>query len=323
MKRYAIPLAFLLLAALAVLVSSLYVVDETQQVVITQFGEPIGEPISDAGLHFKVPFIQKANYFEKRLLEWDGSPNQIPTKDKKYIWVDTTARWRIADPLKFLQSVGNETGAHARLDDIIDSATRDAVTGLLLVEAVRNTNQLLERAVEAPEEEGLSTEEALERIEVGRENLTRDILTQAQELVPQYGIELIDVRIKRIDYVKEVREKVYERMISERKRAAEQYRSEGQGKKAEIDGQMAKELKSITSEAYRKAQEIEGEADAEAIKIYAEAYSRDPEFYSFLKTLETYKETIDKGSTIILSTDSAYFEYLKSLPEPAQKQQPQ
>jgi membrane protease subunit HflC len=220
--------------------------------------------------------------------------------------------------------MGNETGAHARLDDIIDSATRDAVTGLLLVEAVRNTNQLLERAAEAPEdEEGLSTEEALERIEVGRENLTRGILAQAQELVPQYGIELIDVRIKRIDYVKEVREKVYERMISERKRAAEQYRSEGQGKKAEIDGQMAKELKSITSEAYRKAQEIEGEADAEAIRIYAEAYSRDPEFYSFLKTLETYKETIDKGSTIILSTDSAYFEYLKSLPEAAEDQQPQ
>lgn len=316
MKRFAIPLAVVLFLVLVVLVSSVYVVDETKQVVITQFGEPIGEPIVDAGLYFKRPFIQRANYFEKRMLEWDGSPNQIPTKDKRYIWVDTTARWRIADPLKFLQSVGNETGAHARLDDIIDSATRDAVTSHLLVEAVRNTNQLLERAAEELEE--LGTPEALERIEVGRVNLTRGILKQAREMVPQYGIELVDVRIKRIDYVKEVREKVFERMISERKRAAEKYRSEGEGKKAEIDGEMGKELKRITSEAYRTAQEIEGKADAEAIKIYAEAYSRDPEFYSFLKTLETYKKTIDSGTTLILSTDSAYFEYLKDPSEPEQ-----
>jgi membrane protease subunit HflC len=316
MKRYAIVLAALLFLALVVLVSSLYVVDETQQVVITQFGESIGEPIRDAGLYFKSPFIQRANYFERRILEWDGRPNQIPTRDKKYIWVDTTARWRIADPLKFLQSVSNETGAQARLDDIIDSATRDAITSHLLVEAVRNTNQLLERATEELEE--LGTAEALEQIEVGREKLTREILEQARELAPPYGIELIDVRIKRIDYVTEVRQKVYERMISERRRAAEQYRSEGQGKKAEIDGEMAKELKRITSEAYRTAQEIEGKADAEAIRIYAEAYSRDPEFYSFLKTLETYKETIDSDTTIILSTDSAYFEYLEDLSGPEQ-----
>jgi len=319
MKRYAIVLAVLLFLALVVLVSSVYIVDETQQVVITQFGEPIGEPIRDAGLYFKTPFIQRANYFEKRILEWDGSPNQIPTRDKKYIWVDTTARWRIADPLRFLQSVRNETGAHARLDDVIDSATRDAITNHLLVEVVRNTNQLLDSMGEELEDEAeLHTEEALERIEVGRENLTRGILEQARELVSQYGIELVDVRIKRIDYVTEVRQKVYERMISERKRAAEQYRSEGQGKAAEIEGEMEKELKRITSEAYRTAQEIEGKADAEAIRIYAEAYSRDPEFYSFLKTLETYKETIDGNTTIILSTDSAYFEYLKDLSEPEQ-----
>jgi len=319
MKRYAIVAGVALGVALLLLLSSVYVVDETQQVIITQFGEPIGEAVRGAGLHFKLPFVQRANYFEKRLLEWDGSPNQIPTKDKRYIWVDTTARWRIADPLKFFQSVGNETGAHARLDDIIDSATRDAITSHLLVEAVRNTNELLESAAEELQaQKELGTKEALERIEVGREKLTRNILGQAQELVLQYGIELIDVRIKRIDYVKEVREKVYERMISERKRAAEQYRSEGQGKKAEIDGQMAKELKRITSEAYRAAQEIEGKADAEAIRIYAEAYSRDPEFYSFLKTLETYKQTIDRNSTIILSTDSAYFEYLKDLSAPGQ-----
>ena len=250
-------------------------------------------------------------YFEKRLLEWDGSPNQIPTKDKRYIWVDTTARWRIADPLKFLQSVGSETGAHARLDDIIDSATRDYVTGHKLIEVVRNSNRLLSKLEES--EVAIESEDVVEKIKVGRDDLTRGILKQAKELIPQYGIELMDVRIKRINYVKEVRRKVYDRMISERKRAAEQYRSEGQGKKAEVEGEMKKELKRITSEAYRKAQEIKGKADAEAIKIYAEAYNKDPDFYSFLKTLETYKETIDGKSTIILTTDSDYYEYLKDL----------
>ncbi len=288
-----------------------YVVPETQQVVITQFGRPIGTPVNQAGLHFKKPFIQQANYFEKRLLEWDGSPNQIPTKDKRYIWVDTTARWRIADPLKFLQSVGSETGAHARLDDIIDSATRDYVTGHKLIEVVRNSNRLLSKLEES--EVAIESEDVVEKIKVGRDDLTRGILKQAKELIPQYGIELMDVRIKRINYVKEVRRKVYDRMISERKRAAEQYRSEGQGKKAEVEGEMKKELKRITSEAYRKAQEIKGKADAEAIKIYAEAYNKDPDFYSFLKTLETYKETIDGKSTIILTTDSDYYEYLKDL----------
>ena len=311
MKRYAISIAVLVILGIVVLRGTIYTIDETQQVVITQFGRPIGEPIKTAGLYFKRPFIQKVNYFERRILQWDGSPNQIPTKDKRYIWVDTTARWRIADPLKFLQSVGNEVGAHARLDDIIDSSTRDSITNHLLIEALRNTNRLLERAEEA--EEVLGAEEALARIEVGREELTREILRQAQELVPQYGIELIDVRIKRINYVEEVRKKVYQRMISERNRVAEQYRSEGQGRKAEIEGEMEKELKRITSEAYRKAQEIKGKADAEAIKIYAGAYSKDPEFYSFVRTLETYKETIDERSTLILSTDSDYFKYLKDL----------
>lgn len=311
MKRFAIPIVILVILGIVVLRNTIYTIDETQQVVITQFGRPVGDPIKNAGLYFKRPFIQKANYFERRILQWDGSPNQIPTKDKRYIWVDTTARWRIADPLRFLQSVGNETGAHARLDDLIDSSTRDSITSHLLIEALRNTNRLLERAEEA--EEVLGAEEALERIKVGREELTRGILKQAQELVPQYGIELIDVRIKRINYVEEVRRKVYQRMISERNRVAEQYRSEGQGKKAEIEGEMEKELKRITSEAYRKAQEIQGKADAEAIKIYAEAYSKDPEFYSFVRTLETYKQTIDEGSTLILSTDSDYFKYLKDL----------
>ena len=290
---------------------ALFIVDETKQVVITQFGKPVGEPIISAGLHFKVPFIQQAHYFEKRLLEWDGDPNQIPTKDKKYIWVDTTARWKIVDALKFLQSVGNEISASSRLNDIINSATRDAVTGNLLVEAVRDSNRILE--TKDLGEDAIVSEEALERIYIGRQKLTRSILEKAKVLAPQYGIEIMDVRIKRINYVEEVRNKVYDRMIAERKRAAEKYRSEGFGKAAEIEGQTGKELKLITSEAYKQAQAIVGKADAEAINIYAVSYEQNPEFYSFLKTLETYRGTIDAISTVILTTDSDYYKYLKAL----------
>jgi len=290
---------------------TVYIVDETKQVVITQFGKPIGDPITAAGLHFKMPFIQRAQYFEKRLLDWDGDPNQIPTKDKRYIWIDTTARWRISDALKFLQAVGNEPGAHSKLDNIINSATRDAIAGHFLVEAIRNTNRILESTEK--EEVVVFTEEALENIKTGRQILAGIILEKAKVIAPQYGIELIDVRIKRINYVDVVRKKVYERMIAERKRAAEQYRSEGQGKRAEIEGQMGKELKQITSEAYRKAQGIRGKADAQTTKIYADAYNKDPHFYSFLKTLETYQKTIDENSTIILTTDCDYYRYLKGL----------
>jgi membrane protease subunit HflC len=306
-----IGLAILILVVIAFSSGLVYIIDETKQVVITQFGKPIGNPIIRAGLHFKMPFIQRAHYFEKRLLVWDGDPNQIPTKDKKYIWVDTTARWKIVDALKFLQSVGNEMNAHSRLDDIINSATRDAVTSHLLVEAVRNSNRILESEIKG--EDVIVTEEALERIEFGRQKITRAILDKAKVLAPQYGIEIIDVRIKRVNYVEDVREKVYDRMIAERKRAAEQYRSEGSGKSAEIEGQMGKELKLITSEAYRQAQIITGKADAQAVKIYAQAYSQDQDFYTFLKTLETYRETIDENSTIILTTDSDYYGYLKNL----------
>jgi len=304
-----ILIGVLALVMVAFLSGTLYTVDETQQVVITQFGEPMGAPITEAGLYVKTPFIQQANYFEKRLLQWDGNPNQIPTRDKRYIWVDTTARWRIKDALKFMQSVTNETGAHARLDDIVDSATRDYITSHNLVEIVRNSNRLLELQKAGQEDEIKASDEALERISVGRDDITRGILKQASETVPQYGIELVDVRIKRINYVKGVRGKVYERMISERKRAAERYRSEGQGKKREVEGQMAKELKEIQSEAYKKAEEIKGKGDAEAIAIYADAYNKDPEFYSFLKTLDTYKETIDSETTIIFNPENEYLEY--------------
>ncbi|MFC1453735.1 protease modulator HflC [Verrucomicrobiota bacterium] len=289
----------------------IYVVDETKQVVITQFGRPVGEPITNAGLHLKKPIIQQTHYFEKRLLQWDGDPNQIPTKDKKYIWVDTVARWRVIDALKFLQSVNNELNAQARLDDIINSATRDIITGHLLVEAVRNSNRILE--AEAEGDDLIITDEALEHIEVGRKILEGMILERAQVLAPQYGIEIIDVRIKRMNYVEDVRNKVYDRMIAERKRAAEKYRSEGMGKSAEVEGRIAKELKEIQSEAYRQAEIVKGKADASAITIYGNAYNQDPEFYSFVKTLDTYKTTIDDKSTVILTTDGDYYKYLKSL----------
>lgn len=306
-----------IIAGIAILViagfvsGAIYIIDETKQVVITQFGRPIGDPIIDSGLHFKTPFIQQAHYFDKRLLDWDGDPKQIPTNDKKYIWVDTTARWRIVDALKFLRSVGNEMGAQSRLDGIINSAARNAVARNILVEAVRDSNRILDSQEDSVDR--IVTEEALEHINVGRQQITRAILEKAKVLAPQYGIEIIDVRIKRINYVKEVREKVYDRMIAERNRAAEKFRSEGQGKSAEIQGQVAKELKLITSEAYRKAQVITGEADAQAINIYAQAYSQDPGFYSFLKTLETYRSTVDDKSTVILTTDSDYYGYLKNL----------
>ena len=310
-KALSVIFTVAVITLLLVMSGAIYTLDGTQQTVITQFGKPIGDPITKAGLHFKLPFIQHANYFDKRILEWDGDANQIPTKDKRYIWVDTTARWKIVDALKFLQSVTNESGAQARLDDVVDSATRNYVTRHNLVEVVRDTNRLVNREDAGGEEDfGLSAVE-IEEIKVGREALTRGILEEALKIVPQYGIELIDVRIKRINYVKEVQRKVYERMISERKRAAERYRSEGQGKRAEIEGQMEKGLKQIQSEAYKTAQEIKGKADAEAVKIYADAYNRDPEFYSFTRTLETYKKTIDADTTVILTTDGEYLEYLK------------
>jgi membrane protease subunit HflC len=306
----AIFTALFVIAVAFFAIGAIYVIKEGQQVVITQFGKPVGNPITSAGLHFKQPLIQEAHYFEKRLLDWDGDPNQIPTKDKKYIWVDTTARWKIIDALKFLQSVGNEMSAQGRLDDIINSATRDVITSHLLVEAVRDSNRILESRVDG--EDMIVTDEALERIEVGRKMLESAILEKAKVLAPQYGIGIVDVRIKRVNYVEDVRNKVYDRMIAERKRAAEKYRSEGQGKSAEIEGQVAKELKAITSEAYREAQIVTGKADAEAINIYAAAYSQNPDFYSFMKTLETYKYTIDEKSTVILTTDSEYYKYLKS-----------
>jgi membrane protease subunit HflC len=310
-KYIPIIIVILVIGVLFLIGQPFYILYEGKQAIITQFGQPIGNAITKAGLHFKIPFIQKVTYFEKRILEWDGYPSQIPTKDKKYIWVDTTARWKIKDPLKFFQSVYDERGAQARLDDIIDAAVRDAVTSHNLIEIVRSSNRLVEEFEKLEKGEEFIEEGALERIKVGRDKMREEIVRKATKDVVQYGIELIDVRIKRINYVEEVRKKVYERMIAERKRAAEKYRSEGRGIRAEIEGRTEKELKGILSQAYKDAQKIKGQADAESTKIYADAYSKDPQFYSFLKTMETYKNTVDGNTTLILTTDSEYFKYFK------------
>ena len=303
----------LLALALIVILSAFYQVRETEQVIITQFGKPVGEPVIDPGIHMKMPFIQKANFFEKRFLEWDGDPNQVPTKDKRFIWVDTYARWRINDPLKFFQRLRDEIGAQSRLDDILDGETRTAIANHNLVEVVRSTNR---DTVHDEEDTGdFNKQEIFSRIEVGREKITRQILEAAAERTADLGIELLDLRFKRINYVEEVREKVYDRMISERKRIADKFRSEGQGQASKILGEKERELKSITSEAYRKAQTIIGKADAEATRIYAGAYNQSAEardFYHFQKTLETYDSTFSGNDWLILSSESDYYKYLKS-----------
>jgi membrane protease subunit HflC len=310
MRASQITLLILALAVLIVILSATYVVNETEQVIITQFGKPVGDPVTSAGLHFKIPFIQKANSFDKRWLEWDGDANQIPTKDKKYIWVDTFARWRIADPLLYFQRVRDETGAQSRLDDILDGETRDIIASYNLIELVRSSNRPFELIEELKEFEDLVE---VEDIQYGRKKIVEDIQKGASQVTLQYGIELLDIRIKRINYVENVQSKVFDRMISERKRIAEKYRSEGHGRSAEIRGEKERELKRITSEAYRKAQELVGEADGEATVIYASAYNKDPEFYRFLKTLETYKNTIDSESWIVMSTDSDFYRLLKTV----------
>lgn len=305
-------LIVLVIFALIALNSTLYTLSESEQTIITQFGKPIGDAVTRAGLHAKIPFIHALHRFEKRILIWDASADQVPTADKKYIWLDTTARWKIVDPLLFYQSVGTELGAQTRLDDIIDSASRDVVSSHVLIEVVRNSNKILEAdSMEIDADEGGTT--VLEPISLGREELTREILVRASELVPQYGIELLDVQVKRLSYVEDVKKKVYERMISERQRIASKYRSEGEGKKAEIVGAKERELNRIQSEAYKKSQEIKGEADGRATKIYADAYSQDPEFYSFLKTLDIYKGTIGDNARAILTTDSDIYRYLKRI----------
>jgi membrane protease subunit HflC len=300
-----------LLAIALGLLGTFYTLEEGQQAVIVQFGRPVGEPVTEAGLHIKLPFVQEVRRFEKRLLIWDGDPNQIPTKGREFIWVDTTARWRIVDAKKFLENVATEAGAQSRLNDIIDSVVRDQVSSSELVELVRSASWKVPEQEVLEEVPAEQEEELRKKITRGREEITRTILAEARRIIPQYGIELVDVRIKRLDYVESVREKVYARMISERKRIAAQFRSEGEGRSAEILGTMEKELRQIRSTAYRRVQEIHGKGDAEATRIYGDSFGRNPEFYAFLRTLEVYREGSNKNSVLILTTDSHFYRYLK------------
>lgn len=292
--------------------ASAYVVDETQQVVITQFNKVVGEPKTEPGLYFRVPFIQRANYFLKNIQEWDGEPGQIPTLDKTYIWLDTFARWRITDPVAYFETVTDRFSALSRLDDIINPAVRNAVTSHHLIETVKNSNRKMSTL------EGTDTKDAAEtlkpyehKIKTGREKLSREILKASQPKLKKFGIELIDVKIKRVNYVQKVRESVYGRMVAERNQMAEKIRSEGRGEAFRIEGDKEKDLRGIQSNAYKTAQEIKGKADAEATKIYADAYSVDPEYYSFTKALEVYKTTLAQKTRVILSTDSEFLQYLK------------
>ena len=287
---------------------SAYTVDETEQVVITQFGKVVGNPKIDPGLYFRVPFIQNINKFPKNLQEWDGDPGQIPTLDKTYIWVDTFARWLIVDPIKFFQTVTNINSALGRLDDIIDPAVRNFITSYPLIETVRQTNRKMDTFEMGMDE---SNDRHIGTIKIGREKITEGIQNQAKPKLLEFGIELVDVKIKRVNYVEQVRESVYGRMIAERKQIAEKFRSEGQGEARKILGKKERELKKITSEAYKTAQDIMGQADAEAISIYANAYEKDPEFYSFLQTLENYSTTINKDTSLIMSTDAEYLKFFK------------
>ncbi|MGE5255038.1 MAG: protease modulator HflC [Hyphomicrobiales bacterium] len=303
----------LLVAAVAVVYESAFTVGETEQVVITQFGKIVRDPIQDPGLHFKIPFIEKANFFPKNIQEWDGDPGQIPTLDKTFIWVDAFARWKIVDPVKFFQTLNNRFNAVSRLNDIIDPAVRNFITSHKLIDAVRKSNRELD-TTEIGLEDLEKKPQSFYVITIGREKITHGILEQAQPKLAQFGIELVDVKIKSINYVEEVRKSVYDRMIAERKQIAEKFRSEGKGEAQKVLGQKERDLQQITSEAYRVAQEIKGRADAEAAKIYADAYGVDPDFYAFTQTLEIYNESLSKDASLLLSTDSEFLKYFKGVP---------
>jgi len=302
---------FLLVAVAFIAYNGAYTLDETEQAVVTQFGRVVGEPKTSPGLKFKIPFIQVVNRFPKYLLEWDGDPGQVPTLDKTFIWVDPFARWRIVDPVAFFQTVNNEFSGKSRLDDIIDPAVRNFITSYPLIETVRLTNRTLDTY-----EIGLEDIKKAYNFHIttGRDKITKGILKQAQPKLAKFGIELVDVKLKRINYVEEVRKSVYGRMIAERNQIAEKFRSEGVGEALEIRGEKEKDLKLITSEAYKTSQEIKGKADAEVTLLLAGAFGVDPEFYSFTKTLEVYNKTLDKNTQVVLSTDSQFLQYFKQYP---------
>ncbi len=305
-----------------VLSASCFVVREGEQALITQFGRIVGEPISSAGLKWKMPFVQDVRYFEKRILTWDGDPNQIPTKDKKYIVIDTTARWQIEDVVKFAETVQTEEGARPRLDGILDGVTRDIISRNNLVEAVRNTNSILDKiharqqllketkdSMEVLELEEQITGE-IEPITLGREKLSEAIIQRARPELQSLGIKLIDVQLRRIAYEASVESKVFSRMISERQRIAEKIRSIGKGEDAKIRGKLDRDLKEIESTAYRKSEEIRGKADAEAITIYAASIQQQPEYYKFVRTLDAYKKSLSGRADILLTTDNDFLKVL-------------
>ncbi len=322
MKIQYIVLLVLIAVAIMGFTASAYMVDETQLVVVTQFNKVVGDPITEPGLKFRIPFVQRPNYFLKNIQEWDGEPGQIPTLDKTYIWLDTFARWRITDPVAFFETVTDRSRALSRLDDIINPAVRNAVTSHHLIETVRNSNRemtTLEQMEVVDKDSKDSIDPSEYKIQTGREILSREILKASQPKLKKFGIELIDVKIKRVNYVQKVRESVYGRMVAERNQMAEKIRSEGRGEAFRIAGDKERDLKKIQSEAYKTAQETKGKADAEATKIYAEAYSVDPEYYSFTKALEVYKTSLDKKSKVVLSTDSELLQYLKGFSTPTGK----
>jgi modulator of FtsH protease HflC len=305
--------AIIALAMVVTLYSATFVVDQSQQAIVVEFGEPKGGLITKPGLHLKKPFIQTVRLFDRRLLVWDGDPNQIPTLGREFISVDTTARWRIVDPLQFLKSVRDESGARSRLNDILDSVVRDKISNTDLEEIVRSKDWRPDpTAIEA--EEPLRTDVDLTApTKMGREQLTREILSDAQKVIAPLGIELIDVRIKRLNYIDEVRSKVEDRMIAERQRVAEQFRSEGAGRSAEIDGETERQQRTIISEGQRRAEEIRGTADAEATRIYGDVFGRDAEFYAYFRTLENYSRSIGENATLMLRADSDFFKYLQDI----------
>lgn len=304
-----IGVVILLFGLLAALISSAFIVREDQQVIITQFREPVGDPIVEPGLHFKVPFIQNAQFFDKRFLEWQGDPEELTTKDKVFIFVDVYARWRIRDPLLYFQRVRDERGAQSRLDDVLDGATRNAIARHNLLEVIRTSNREPVR-----DESGLA-DARFGEIQVGREKIREEILVAAQETTQDLGIDVLDVQFRRINYSEKVEPSVFARMIAERKRIADRFRSEGQGEAASILGEMERELKRIESEAYRTSEEIRGRADAESTRTYAEAYDQTAQsraFYEFLKSMETLESTIDGDTSLLLSTDGDFYRFLKS-----------
>lgn len=311
MKKKQIILLIVLAVAVIALQKSFFILDETQQAIVTQFGKPVGEPRTEPGINFKVPFIHKTQFFDKRYLEWDGDPNQVPTKDKKFIFVDTYARWVITNPLQFFIRLNDERSGQSRLDDILDGETRNAIASHELLDIVRSSNRKPEVA-----EDFLKELEILEDISVGREKIEAMILEKANERTADLGIRILDFRFKRINYVNEVRDRVYERMISERNRIADQFRSEGQGEARKIQGNKERDLAKIKSEAFREAEIIKGKADAEATAIYASAYNKNQQskdLYNFLRAMESLEKSLDDKTSIILSTDSEFYKFLKKI----------